>query len=326
MTMDTANRAFVAIVVMSAVVWIALALFACAASAIVIDAFVTGSRSGIGFWAAAALAALSTAGTVVGFRSLQRQLSATERLAREVRRQRLALPLRVRQVAAELRLGERVDLVDANERFSFTYGFLRPRVALSTALVNASTDVELRAVLEHEAYHARNLDPAKLLAARSLPAVFFYLPVLRQLRERYMLGRELAADRRAAERCGVPALAQALMNAQATPAGFQPAAGAALGETELLPARISQLETGREPASPPLARMSVLVSAGAAAVVASLIFVLARSVGVVPVVSMPMTHASPVASALGVAVCAGGPLWVSWHVARWFTSRPRSAA
>ena len=32
------------------------------------------------------------------------------------------------------------------------------------------------AVLEHERYHVRNLDPLKVMLARGVPAMFFYLP------------------------------------------------------------------------------------------------------------------------------------------------------
>lgn len=220
----------------------------------------------------------------------------------------------------------RIDLVAVDEPLALTYGFVRPRVAVSTALVDAaSSPAELRAVLEHEAYHARNLDPPKLLLARWLETVFFYLPVLRDLRSRYLLTRELAADRRAAERCGVPPLARALLNVGTTQR-FGVAAGAALGGTELLPARIAQLESGAAPAGPPLSRSGVTMSGIAMGLLIGLVVMLAASLTGAGIFSMPMMRGSLAASVVGMSVCVAWPLWLGWHVTRWLAARPWGAA
>lgn len=53
---------------------------------------------------------------------------------------------------------------------SFAYGAFTPRVAVSRGLYEAASQQELDAVLAHERYHIRNLDPLKVLLARALPA------------------------------------------------------------------------------------------------------------------------------------------------------------
>lgn len=138
-------------------------------------------------------------------------------------------------------------LLDSSERFSFTFGVLAPRVAISHGLHEDISPIELRAVLEHERYHVCNLDPLKALLMRALSATFFLLPALDSLGARYLAGRELAADRRAIKACGRGPLAGALLKATRGPDWDELAGVAALRGKELLEVRVAQLETGVEP-------------------------------------------------------------------------------
>ena len=167
--------------------------------------------------------------------------------------------------------------MDDPEAFSFVYGMLLPRVAVSRGLLESLGAAELQAVLEHERYHASNLDPLKLALARSLTAGFFLLPALGSLRARYVTGRELAADRRAIALCGSRPLAGALLSVVRGPEwstldGVAPIDGAAavggvraISAAALLEARIVQLETGSQPRveAPGFARWALsLLAAG----------------------------------------------------------------
>jgi Zn-dependent protease with chaperone function len=203
--------------------------------------------SGTDLWPALALALLVGGGAAFGLRSLVRQIAASLRLTRRV--EELELPLTEGLIGAARRTGlaGRVVLLDSSESFSFTYGALTPRVAISRGLVAATSPRELDAVLEHERYHVQNLDPLKVVLARALPATFFYVPALRELRARYLAGRELAADRRALESCGRTPLAGALLKVVGGPRWPELGAAAAIGGPELLEVRIAQLETGSEP-------------------------------------------------------------------------------
>src|SRR5205807_10128734 len=105
-----------------------------------------------------------------------------------------------------------------------------------------------------------NFDPAKVFLTRVLPLAFWYLPVLADLHERYLSGRELAADRRALERFGRRPLANALLKVVASPPWADLGTAAAIGGDEALEARVTQLEDGTEPPPGPLSRPRLLLS------------------------------------------------------------------
>ena len=191
--------------------------------------------------------ALIAGGLALAARSLSRQALASHRLARRVRGLARALPDQLARATLQAGLGGRVVLVDAPESFSFVYGVLTPRVAVSRGLLEGVSGVELRAVLEHERYHVRNLDPLKVVLVRALSAALFFLPALDALRARYVAGRELAADRRAVAVCGRRPLVGALLKVVRGPAWSELDVAAPIGGPELLDVRVAQLETGTEP-------------------------------------------------------------------------------
>jgi len=199
-------------------------------------------------------------GLARGGRSLAAQLLASRRLALRVRALLGATPAELHRAAIRAGLAGRVVLVEAPEPFSFVHGVLTPRVVVSRGLLEGASRRELHAVLEHERYHVRNLDPLKAVAMRSLAAALFLLPVLDRLSARYLAGRELAADRRAVEICGRDSLASALLRVLRNPPWSGPQVAAAIGGTELLDARVAQLETGREPRLATLGRARLLLS------------------------------------------------------------------
>jgi Zn-dependent protease with chaperone function len=190
---------------------------------------------------------LVAGGSALAARSLARQALASHRLARRVRGLARALPDQLARAATQAGLGARVVLVDAPESFSFVYGVLTPRVAVSRGLLEGVSGRELRAVLEHERYHVRNLDPLKVVLVRALSTALFFLPALDSLRARYVAGRELAADRRAVAVCGRRPLAGALLKVVRGPAWNELDVAASIGGPELLDVRVAQLETGTEP-------------------------------------------------------------------------------
>jgi Zn-dependent protease with chaperone function len=156
--------------------------------------------------------------------------------------------------------------VDADTPFSFTHGALRPRVAISRGLVESASAAELEAVLHHESYHVGAYDPLKVVLARSLPDSLFFIPVLAELRSRYVTARELAADRQALETAGSIPLAGALYKVVAGPPEIELGAAAAIGGDEALDARVTQLESGAEPPLGKLSRSRVIASLGAGGV------------------------------------------------------------
>jgi len=217
-------------------------------------------------------------------------------------------------------------VVDSPERFSFAFGALTPRVAVSRGLVEAVSTEELLAVLEHERYHVRNVDPLKVVCARAVGDALFYLPALRDLGARYLTGRELAADQRAVAASGVQPLAGALLKVVRAPAHWDEVeAAAALGGNEVLDLRLAQLEAGREPAIGRLSPRSLALSVVAITLV---IAAVAMSIGALggrdalaaAMPGMPLTFPG----VLLMVACALPWAVGIWGLYAWLTHRARS--
>ncbi|HEY2479100.1 MAG TPA: M56 family metallopeptidase [Solirubrobacterales bacterium] len=197
-----------------------------------------------GALALALLFVLLAAALALGVRAVCRHRAASRRLVRRIEGAAVAPAAELRAAARAAGLGGRIVLVERTELFSFVYGLFAPRVAISAGMLDRLSPEELRAALEHERYHVRNLDPLRELIGRVLAESLFFLPLISLLHRRYATARELAADRRATEICGRRPLAGALLAALEGPAP-EPRASVALGGSALLASRLSQLETGR---------------------------------------------------------------------------------
>ncbi|WP_226654657.1 M56 family metallopeptidase [Guptibacillus hwajinpoensis] len=78
---------------------------------------------------------------------------------------------------------------------ALTYGFVKPKIVLSTALVNMLTEEELRAVICHEQFHQQHRDPFKKFLVTLLVTALWYVPILKWVSKHYQTLREIAADR-----------------------------------------------------------------------------------------------------------------------------------
>jgi len=267
MGLDSANRNFTALVISSLLlgVYVLCGAVGCVLVPLIVSRVSHHGVSGLvegghNLLPAVAFVVLVGGGVVLGARSLWRQIAASRVLARRVQSLSRELPGELAQAASAAGLKGRVVLVDCAEWFSFAYGAMTPQVAVSRGLLEGVSAEELRAVLEHERYHVRNLDPLKVLIVRALPATFFFLPVLGSLRTRYVAGRELAADRRAVQACGRKPLVSALLKVVRGPAWSELEVAAAIGGPELLDLRVAQLESGREPRLAVLEPMTLVLS------------------------------------------------------------------
>jgi Zn-dependent protease with chaperone function len=329
--LDTANRSFVGIAAvgfaghmvlgMAACVLVAVAAYRLAAEGI---HAVTGDG-----WELVPVSVFLlpvAGGALLGLRSLARQIRSSFRLRRRIRA--LAAPPGDEVVTAsrDAGLGGRVVVIDAKDAFSFTYGALTPRVAVSRGLIERASSEELGAVLEHEGYHVRNLDPLKVILVRSLASTFFYLPALRDLRSRYTAGRELAADRRAAEARGRAPLAGALMKVVRGPNWKELQTAPAIGGPELLDVRVKQLEMGSEPPLDRISRTALSLSGAALLGLATGFAVAIAAYGGPSAVARTLAPGTGF-SAADVLVClaCGIPFavlgWVAW---RWLSHRAAS--
>jgi Zn-dependent protease with chaperone function len=218
-------------------------------------------------------------GLGLGGRALMRQAVASRVLSRRVRALASTAPEALAQATRQTGLAGRVIFIDAADSFSFVYGVMTPRVAVSRGLLERATGDELGAVLEHERYHVRNIDPLKVAIVRVLSEALFFLPALNSLCARYVAARELAADRRAVALYGRRPLAGALLKVVHGPDWSEQGGAAAMSSPGLLDVRLIQLETGSEPKPEALDAKNVLLSLGAAALFAVMFLVSVSSLG-----------------------------------------------
>jgi Zn-dependent protease with chaperone function len=286
MRLDQANRSFLAFISV-ALLFGATVLCGAIGGVLVPMSLARLSHGGLlGLWndrasllAPLVLFVLIGVGLGLGARALVRQAIASRVLSHRVRALVTTTPEALEQAAQQTRLAGRVVLVDAADSFSFVYGVMTPRVAVSRGLLERATDDELRAVLEHERYHVRNIDPLKTAIVRVLSEALFILPALGSLRTRYVTGRELAADRRAVALCGRRPLAGALLKVVRGPDWSEQAGAASISNPDLLDVRVIQLETGSEPKLHALDAKSVVLSFGGAGLFALMFLVSVSGLG-----------------------------------------------
>jgi Zn-dependent protease with chaperone function len=222
---------------------------------------------------AALVLLLAVCGISLGLVALFRQLVATAMLIRRLVAEKIALPSTVLVAASSLDLDGRIDVVTDDRPFSFCYWFLRPRICLSTALVERLDPDELRAVLYHERYHLRQRDPLRQIVARYFAAGLYVVPVVDELLSFHTLQKEIEADQEAVRASGdVRSLASALY--KLLPDADEVSLGllvpvSSLSVTE---ARIDQLVAGR-PVSVALSPLSIVLSGGALIAAAVLVAV-----------------------------------------------------
>ena len=147
-----------------------------------------------------------------GLWSLVRQVWGTRRFLQSLRVETNSLPRRLEQVVAGMGVGRRVTWVQDDRPFAFCYGFLNPRICVSTGLLALLDDAELRALLLHERYHLRQRDPLRLLVINVLADMLGMLAIVPFLVDRHRVAQEVAADQAAIRACGSSdALSSALL-------------------------------------------------------------------------------------------------------------------
>jgi Zn-dependent protease with chaperone function len=117
---------------------------------------------------------------------------------------------------------EAVVCVDDPVPSAFCVGAVRPRVILTTGLIERLEVEELLAVLLHEREHLRRRDPLWRAAWRAASELLWHVPLVEWWSRRRLELSELAADRAAMKRLGPGPLARALTTAT-PPAGLDAA-------------------------------------------------------------------------------------------------------
>lgn len=130
------------------------------------------------------------------------------------------------QLNSEYHLSKKTILVIRHpEPLAFTMGFLRPRIVLSTGLLELLDHPEQQAVVYHELYHLKHSDPLKTLLLYLFSFVMWYLPILKWFHQNYRIIRELLADKHSIEQMETPthlgsALIKMIKRGSRTPLSF----------------------------------------------------------------------------------------------------------
>ena len=136
--------------------------------------------------------------------------------------------------------------VNSEALFCFCAGFISPRIYVSRGTIAKLTPEESEALLLHEKHHLANRVPFKMLAGRCIASILFFIPLLQDLLQRYLIETEIAADRSAiwhqGHRRGIAGALEKLVQQYSA----SPATGSTVGATDALPYRIDHL-TGRRP-------------------------------------------------------------------------------
>jgi len=208
-------------------------------------------------WLRAGLLAAGMSLPVFAATNLVVRLARTRRFVRQIPSNGAPAPLEIGPLVQELDLEGLLRVVDFPQPIAFCYGVLRPRICVSTGLLQTISAAELAAVLLHERHHLKQRHPLRTLILESLADTFFFLPAVRELRDLELARMELEADQAAIRGVGRKPLASALhrMLTHSEPRGPHPRL--ALSGLNVTQARIDQILDGtRLPRRPALPRMA----------------------------------------------------------------------
>ena len=130
----------------------------------------------------------------LGLLSFILQVAKTRLYLKNKLGKKTTVPPEVAKIAFQLHLGGKIDIIKEKESSSFCYGLFRPRICLTSGLINKLSSKELKAVLLHEKYHLINYDPLKIMLSKAVSLMFFFIPSFKDIHVHFALSKEIAAD------------------------------------------------------------------------------------------------------------------------------------
>nr|WP_150959937.1 M56 family metallopeptidase [Aneurinibacillus sp. XH2] len=100
--------------------------------------------------------------------------------------------------------GVPIRVIRDDSLFALAAGLIKPRIFVSTGLLNMLSDREMEAVLLHERHHCMRRDPLKMLVVTICRDAFGYIPLIRGLAHYYRVMKELLADRFVIQQMNTP--------------------------------------------------------------------------------------------------------------------------
>lgn len=148
---------------------------------------------------------------LLGLGAFIRQTWRTSRFVRVlIATAQVEFPPDLAALFTELGVQRYIVLTEQTRPFAFCFGFLRPRICLSTGLTQLLRPDQFKAVLLHEDHHRQHFDPLRMLLIEVVSTMFFFLPVIQGWGSVYKIRLELRADEYAMSKVGKLALAGAL--------------------------------------------------------------------------------------------------------------------
>ena len=172
----------------------------------------------------------------------------------------MPLPLTFQTQIVEFGLDpDRIVFIQSPRPVALCFGFFRPRICLSSGLLELLSQRQIKAALFHEDYHRQRFDPLRLLLAEAIAGALFFVPIVREWHVTFKIKLELDADDHAIQKTDKAALAGALhriLSYGSSPTLLSSIVTAGLSANE---ARIAALCGERSPAQR-VSRKSILAS------------------------------------------------------------------
>lgn len=121
-------------------------------------------------------------------------------MARKLSRQKIRYHSAIlNKLIQDNNLRDKVVIIKNSQHIALCYGLLRPKIYLSTGLLNAISSNELGVILKHEKHHLEHNDNLSILFAHIVQNTFPLVPLLSDLVNNFRIEQEIAADAYAAE-------------------------------------------------------------------------------------------------------------------------------
>lgn len=91
--------------------------------------------------------------------------------------------------------GTEIIVVKDDAFVALAIGLIRPKIVVSTMVLDRFSNMEVKAILLHERYHCLKHDGRKMFLSSLLVNVFGYLPIVKPIVRYYETWKELFADR-----------------------------------------------------------------------------------------------------------------------------------
>lgn len=98
----------------------------------------------------------------------------------------------------------KIIVIKDHSLFALTYGFVRPRIVISTKMLACFDQEEITAVLLHEYAHLKRFDPLRSLIINIIKDSFPFVPILKKMHYFIHVWMEIDADQYAMRHMGSP--------------------------------------------------------------------------------------------------------------------------